>query len=99
MAKFNLQENASKLRNPEEVKPKGQFEHMGEEQNPNTFKVYSELSEDLYSQLQDYAFWDRMHNQGEIIAIAIEEFLKGKEIKPRPQEILKRKRPGRPRKR
>ena len=94
MAQKRFTGNASALRNPDQ-KLESKIEEVEKEEK--TLKVYSEIPEGLYEKLQDYTFW-AYYNQSEIIKQAIEEFLeKQEEIKPRPDQVKKRKKPGRPR--
>ena len=84
---------ASSLRKPDH-KPEQKIEEV--EQEERNLKVYSDIPESLYEKLQDYTFYT-YYNQSEVIKQAIEEFLAKQEIKPRPEVVKKRKKPGRPR--
>lgn len=84
---------ASSLRKPE---PKIEQKIEEVEQEERTLKVYSDIPEGLYEKLQDYTFYSYL-NQSEVIKEAIEHFLDKQEIKPRPEQVKKRKKPGRPR--
>jgi hypothetical protein len=93
MSKGRFIGQASSLRVPDQ-KPEPKVEEVQPEER--TLKVYAEIPESLYEKLQDYTFY-AYYNQSEIIKQAIEEFLDRQEIKPRPDVVKKRKKPGRPR--
>jgi hypothetical protein len=86
---------ASSLRKPK--KQQSEEHEAPRAEDESTVKVYGEVPESLYEKFLDYCFWEH-ETQGETIAKALEEFLSDKDIKPRPEKVKNRKRPGRPRK-
>jgi hypothetical protein len=86
---------ASPLRQPRKKNEEAQEEPK--EKIEPTVKVYGEVEESLYEKFLDYCFWEH-ETQGETVAKALEQFLADKDIKPRPEKVKNRKRPGRPRK-
>jgi hypothetical protein len=86
---------ASPLRQPKKKKEEVQETHKAGTEP--TVKVYGEVEESLYERFLDYCFWEH-ETQGETVARALEQFLADKDIKPRPDKVKNRKRPGRPRK-
>lgn len=86
---------ASPLRKPKKTQDEAQEAATPKEEV--TIKVYGEVTESLYEKFLDYCFWEH-ETQGETVAVALEQFLAEKDIKPRPDKVKQRKRPGRPRK-
>jgi hypothetical protein len=55
------------------------------------------INNELSEKLKDYVYWERITQQ-DVLLQALEEFLKNKNIKSRPESVKNRKRAGRKRK-
>lgn len=59
-----------------------------------TVKVSGEIPIQLHEKLLDYSFWN-YETHSEVITQALENYLEDKEIKPRPEKVKQKTRPGR----